>query len=514
MTSNSEYISDLVSTSSHPSEIELLGPRSIQAIDVLTRNLGIHCDVCFYCCGYYGPCFGQPVCAVCHAFLFPESPLEEKDENSEGEKDDSGDSGNEEPVDLFTLALAERRRKLNRRMVENVLMPQDIERPDDLSPNPENGPGSEARPSDILAVVDKNSSLNGAQSRSLSNPTNATFDQAVANSNSSERSGLGVSGPGRPPGPNRKTARQHDMIFHIKPGRFRSLSSNNGFSNVRSEKLQEKIFELTTPRETQRMPTQLVNSLPPEVLIAIFRHLDDLSLWIAMQVCRRWEQLIIDEYSDQKWKTAINQRWPLFEPLVSPKSWRLVYFRLAKSAPCLLCLDQMMLLNSDVEENSWRNRRLRSELKALKSDPPEGIQATPLDRFYCHWQATITGPQGSPYEGGCFYLYMQIPPSYPMKPPIVRFLTKTFHPNISRHGDIGLDSIHHNWSLALTISKVLISIQSLLTDPFVEACMEPQIGSLYRNDVKEFGRVARIWTWRYAMHDFLPAIEPKFFEGL
>ena len=87
--------------------------------------------------------------------------------------------------------------------------------------------------------------------------------------------------------------------------------------------------------------------------------------------------------------------------------------------------------------------------------------ATPLDRFYCHWQATITGPHGSPYEGGVFFLSMQIPPTYPMKPPVVRFLTKTFHPNISRHGDIGLDSIHHNWSLALTISKVLISIQVL-----------------------------------------------------
>lgn len=44
--------------------------------------------------------------------------------------------------------------------------------------------------------------------------------------------------------------------------------------------------------------------------------------------------------------------------------------------------------------------------------------------------------------------------SYPMTPPVVRFLTKILHPNVSRHGDVGLDSIHHNWSLALTISKV------------------------------------------------------------
>ena len=62
-----------------------------------------------------------------------------------------------------------------------------------------------------------------------------------------------------------------------------------------------------------------------------------------------------------------------------------------------------------IEENSWRHRRLRSELKTLRSDPPEGIEASPLDQHCCHWQASITGPQGSPYEGGLFLLYVQIP---------------------------------------------------------------------------------------------------------
>ena len=68
--------------------------------------------------------------------------------------------------------------------------------------------------------------------------------------------------------------------------------------------------------------------------------------------------------------------------------------------------------------------------------------------------------------------------SYPMQPPFVQFITKIFHPNVSRHGDIGLDSIHHNWSLALTLSKILLSIQSLLTDPYVKVCMEPAIAQL------------------------------------
>lgn len=58
-----------------------------------------------------------------------------------------------------------------------------------------------------------------------------------------------------------------------------------------------------------------------------------------------------------------------------------------------------------------------------------------------------------------------------MCPPVVRFLTKILHPNVSRHGDVGIDSIHHNWSLALTISKVLISVQSLLTDPYCQVIL-------------------------------------------
>ena len=88
-----------------------------------------------------------------------------------------------------------------------------------------------------------------------------------------------------------------------------------------------------------------------------------------------------------------------------------------------------------------------------------------------------------------------------MDPPSVHFVTKIFHPNISRHGDIGLDSINHNWSLALTIAKVLISIQSLLTDPYSYVCMEPKIGRLYQYNRKLFEIIAQRWTLKYAIHE-------------
>jgi len=198
-------------------------------------------------------------------------------------------------------------------------------------------------------------------------------------------------------------------------------------------------------------------------------------------------------------------RWPLFELCGPVNDWFYLYSSLIKSCCCIKCLHQIALCKVPRGETStWRNNRLNSELRGLKSDPPDGIKAYPLDSKFCHWIAKMTGPVGSPYEGGIFFLYIQIPYTYPMNPPIVRFITKIYHPNISRHGDIGIDSILSNWSLALTICKVLISIQSLLTDPVPEICMEPEIGRIYQEDRVRYDDTAREWTWQYAMTQLLP----------
>ncbi|ELU14345.1 hypothetical protein CAPTEDRAFT_220586 [Capitella teleta] len=294
--------------------------------------------------------------------------------------------------------------------------------------------------------------------------------------------------------------------FYMKPQTKASERTMVPTTAVRGDRLAERITNLSCPREYQseKLDDGLIDSLPPEVLLNVFRFLDDISLWSAGKVCNRWRQLLEAETSDDCWRRFIQLRWPLFHPVYKVECWRTVFSRLLESAPCLFCLESMMLQSHQaVEENSWRHRRLRIELKTLRADPPEGIQAIPLDRQRCHWQACITGPQGSPYQGGLFYLYVQIPNNYPMRPPVVRFITKIFHPNISWHGDVGLDSIQHNWSLALTLSKVLISIQSLLTDPYCHVCMLPAAATLFTKQRPLFDQIARIWTWKYAMHDYI-----------
>jgi ubiquitin-conjugating enzyme E2 D/E len=146
------------------------------------------------------------------------------------------------------------------------------------------------------------------------------------------------------------------------------------------------------------------------------------------------------------------------------------------------------------------SRRIKREITDLRNDAPDNCSAGPRkeDDVYT-WDAVIVGPADSPYAGGIFNLEIHFPSDYPFKPPKVVFKTKIYHPNVSAQGAICLDILKDQWSPALTIGKVLLSISSLLTDANPNDPLMPDIAEQFIRDRVSFDNTAREWTRVYAV---------------
>ncbi|KAG8955159.1 Ubiquitin-conjugating enzyme E2 4 [Tulasnella sp. 424] len=144
-------------------------------------------------------------------------------------------------------------------------------------------------------------------------------------------------------------------------------------------------------------------------------------------------------------------------------------------------------------------KRINKELADIARDPLALFSAGPKnDDNLFEWEATIFGPEGTPYAGGVFKLDVKFPTDYPFKPPKVQFTTKIYHPNIDSNGVNCLDILTDQWSPALTLSKVLLSLGSLLTDPNPDDFLVEEIAQLYKVDRRRYEATAREWTQKYA----------------
>ncbi|KAH8379513.1 hypothetical protein KR009_005394 [Drosophila setifemur] len=142
--------------------------------------------------------------------------------------------------------------------------------------------------------------------------------------------------------------------------------------------------------------------------------------------------------------------------------------------------------------------RISQELSEFHKEPPFGVTVEPSGDDLFHLKATIKGPPGTPYAGGIYQLDLRLPINYPFAPPEILFVNKIYHCNISETGRICLDTISSQWTPALTITKVLLSIIALLCEPNPDDPLEQNVARQYKNQRRVHDKVAKAWTMKYA----------------
>ena len=85
-----------------------------------------------------------------------------------------------------------------------------------------------------------------------------------------------------------------------------------------------------------------------------------------------------------------------------------------------------------------------------------------------------------------------------MVAPKVLFLTKIYHPNIDRLCRICLDTLKKNWTPAIQIRTLLLSIQSLLTSPNPDDPLANDVAECWKKDEAGAIQTAKEWTAKYA----------------
>jgi len=91
---------------------------------------------------------------------------------------------------------------------------------------------------------------------------------------------------------------------------------------------------------------------------------------------------------------------------------------------------------------------------------------------------------------------IELPEAYPFTKPVMRFVTKVWHPNVSS-ADGSMCLFRHDWSEVMTLSTMIMCAQLLLAEPEPEDAHDVDVAEQFVRDYDAFCATAQAWTQRH-----------------
>lgn len=155
--------------------------------------------------------------------------------------------------------------------------------------------------------------------------------------------------------------------------------------------------------------------------------------------------------------------------------------------------DALFMIDGNKSSLPYAIDRLQDDYRQLLRNPHPSGSASPRekDRPFV-WDATIFGPENTPWEGGLFSLELRFSFQHPNRAPFARFISKTFHPNITADGIPALDLIQTRWNPGTKVGTILDELQKMLASPNSIYPVNIEVARLYQGNRREYERRARL----------------------
>ncbi|XP_063060431.1 uncharacterized protein LOC134453583 [Engraulis encrasicolus] len=145
-----------------------------------------------------------------------------------------------------------------------------------------------------------------------------------------------------------------------------------------------------------------------------------------------------------------------------------------------------------------KDKRIVEELKNLHCDPHPYCSVFPSETDISFWKMLLQGPPDTPYEAGVFELYCEFGPEYPIKPPLLRFVTPVYHCNVNSIGRICHNIFDRNYSAHITMREIVDAVYGLLITPEPDDPLDSVLAELYLSDHAKYNNEAKKHTKRHA----------------